>query len=296
MATRALDAAATPARRTSCPVRRSRGRARRRRRRRRRDRRCRAHRGNPRRGAVAGHRDGRPGDPVSAGRARRTFVVNLFGTNDKLALNLRSCWQGPWSLPRPSACWLDAAGRGASWALAAVAVVLGLAALQEPLVTPLFAVLTPVIGFAVSDAGAASAARHDPCACRPRRLRPRAATRRATTSKTVPSPQMPDWDRRRFLITSGSIAVALGRRGRARPGAADPPAESCRPRPSPCSCRSPAAPAAAAAARRVTQRARHHPDRHAEQPLLPHRHRARRSARGRLDLEAHASRAWSTAS
>jgi DMSO/TMAO reductase YedYZ molybdopterin-dependent catalytic subunit len=134
----------------------------------------------------------------------KDFVVNLFGTNDKLALNILILL----------VAILIAAGIGvlgrrnwtaATVGLGVVAVVLAFAALQEPLVAPIFAVLTPAISFAVSVQVLQRLLRIiDP----PSLVAPAPAGPGTPRPAKRPVAEMPDWSRRNFLITSGSIAVA----------------------------------------------------------------------------------------
>jgi DMSO/TMAO reductase YedYZ molybdopterin-dependent catalytic subunit len=136
----------------------------------------------------------------------KDLVVSLFGTNDKLALNTIVLLvaivlaAGIGALGRRR--WIWAVG-----ALAVLGVVLACAALTEPLTSPLFAALTPLIAFAVSRQTLRSLlSLLEPAAPMPQ-LQP--------TARTA---EMPDWNRRRFLLTSGSVAVgslAIGLVGRA---------------------------------------------------------------------------------
>jgi DMSO/TMAO reductase YedYZ molybdopterin-dependent catalytic subunit len=133
----------------------------------------------------------------------KDLVVSLFGTSDKLALNTLlllvaiALAAGIGVLGRRRWVW-------AEWALAALGIVLAIAALTQPLTSPVFAVLTPVIAFAVSR----------------QTLRSLLALLGADPARTPPQgrvAQMPDWGRRRFLLASGSIAVgslAVGLVGR----------------------------------------------------------------------------------
>jgi len=213
MATRAIDAAATPARRTSSRS---------------------ADLAAALAGAVAGAAGiavaellagilgGAPSLVIAVGdlviryqpAGAKDVAVNLFGQNDKLALNLVVL---AGALVLAAAIGVVARRRWmwGIWALAAVAVVLGLAALQEPLVGPLFAILTPVVAFAVSMQVLRALLAMIPAPAQAASPGPAGAT---PATRRSPVAQMPDWDRRRFLITSGSIAaasVAVGVLGRA---------------------------------------------------------------------------------
>jgi DMSO/TMAO reductase YedYZ molybdopterin-dependent catalytic subunit len=146
----------------------------------------------------------------------KDVVVSIFGTNDKLALNTLvllvaiALAAGIGVLARRRGSWGE-------WALVALGVVLGYAAFTEPLVSPVFAVLTPLIAFAVSRQTLRSLLRLlTPAAALPAiPAGPARTPRRRDTTTAVA--EMPDWDRRRFLLTSGSIAVgslAIGVVGR----------------------------------------------------------------------------------
>jgi len=138
----------------------------------------------------------------------KDFVVNLFGTNDKLALNLLIV----------VVALLIAAGLGvvarsrpgvAAWAFGAFGFVGLIASLQQPLVDPILAVVTAAAATAVA-----------------------VQALRWLVGRTAPRPSvaaragsMPDWSRRAFLVRSGGLAVAslaLGAAGRrmleTRPG------------------------------------------------------------------------------
>jgi DMSO/TMAO reductase YedYZ molybdopterin-dependent catalytic subunit len=146
----------------------------------------------------------------------KDLVVSIFGTNDKLALNTLvlllglAVAAGIGVLARRRWSWGE-------WALVALGVVLGYAAFTEPLVSPIFAVLTPLIAFAVSRQTLRSLLRLlTPVTAMPPIPAGPARTPRRRDATNVLA-EMPDWDRRRFLLTSGSIAVgslAIGVVGR----------------------------------------------------------------------------------
>ncbi len=134
----------------------------------------------------------------------KDLVANLFGTNDKLALNLLIV----------VVALLVAGGLGiaarrrldlASGAFAAFGIVAAVAALQQPLVEPVLAIATALVATLASIRALSwLIALTRPGA----ELLPRAGGRA----------EMPDWDRRRFLVRTGGLAVgslavaAAGRR------------------------------------------------------------------------------------
>ena len=146
----------------------------------------------------------------------KDVVVGLFGTNDKLALEVLIV----------AVALLIGAGLGllarrrfalAAGAFAAFGVVGFLAALGDPLVVPEIAIVSAAVSVGAGlfvlgwllDASAApapSAATTD----RSRRARPVAT--------------MPDWSRRSFLIRAGGVGVAAVVAGLRRPAAARAPA------------------------------------------------------------------------
>lgn len=134
----------------------------------------------------------------------KDVVVSLFGTNDKLALNVLIV----------VVALVIAAGVGiaasrdigrATWAFGAFGLVALVAALREPLIAPVLSIITTVVAvaaglgalrFLIERLGAEvaptrAAARSTPGAARSTR-----GGRRA----------MPDWDRRGFLVRSGALA------------------------------------------------------------------------------------------
>jgi DMSO/TMAO reductase YedYZ molybdopterin-dependent catalytic subunit len=133
-------------------------------------------------------------------------VVSLFGTNDKLALNVLIVMV---ALGLAGSIGVVARRRWdvAVIALSAVAVALAIAALTEPLASPVLAILSPVVALGLAIRILRSLLR----LIAPMPLATASALRGAETAV------MPDWNRRRFLLTSGSIAVgslALGAVGR----------------------------------------------------------------------------------
>ena len=135
----------------------------------------------------------------------KDIAVELFGTNDKLALNVLIV-----ILAVGIAAAIGVLGRrrwnAAVVAFTGVAVVLAIAALSAPLVSLPFAIGIPVIALAVALRVLRSLLGMIP-----------ASSPVATPVAGKPVAEMPDWDRRRFLLTSGSLAVgslAVGALGR----------------------------------------------------------------------------------
>ena len=147
----------------------------------------------------------------------KELIVELFGTNNKLALNL-----GIVLTSILLAGLLGVAGRR-SWRVPLIgfgmAAAVGLlAALSRPLVEPLWALVTVVAAIS----GALLALR-----LMLSTTRPAWAAGPAASGGRAPSDEMPDWDRRRFLQIGGGLAVGaivLGAVGRNllvnRPGGA----------------------------------------------------------------------------
>jgi len=135
----------------------------------------------------------------------KDIAVDLFGTNDKLALNILIL-----VVAVGLAGLIGVMGRrrwiAAQGALVGLAVFLALAALSAPLVTPILAILSTAIALAVAV----------------RTLKALLAIVPPMPADEMPSAaavvaQMPNWERRRFLLTSGSLAVgsiAIGAVGR----------------------------------------------------------------------------------
>jgi len=146
----------------------------------------------------------------------KDFVTSLFGTNDKLALNILilvvaiAIAAGIGILGRRRWDW-------AVWALVGLAAVLGFAALQQPLTSPVFAIVTPLVSFLVSMETLRWLLRMTPAVGAATATDTSASTADAAASgrgvpirrrdKLPKVAEMPDWNRRRFLLTSGSVAV-----------------------------------------------------------------------------------------
>jgi DMSO/TMAO reductase YedYZ molybdopterin-dependent catalytic subunit len=139
----------------------------------------------------------------------KDVVVSLFGTNDKLALNILIVIV---ALVIAAAVGIAASrdlGR-ATWAFGGFGIVALLAALREPLISPELSVVTTVVAVA---AGLFSlrfllGQLAPPVAVPASELR-RPAPRRA--------PAMPDWDRRGFLLRGAALAggaIVAGGAGR----------------------------------------------------------------------------------
>src|SRR3954453_3267898 len=142
----------------------------------------------------------------------KDLVVSLFGTNDKLAVNLLILVGGLF------AGGLVGIGARRSWNVAVAAwLVAGAvtvwAAIQDPLITPTVAVLTVALALGISLyvlrklllIGAEPA-------CGAARKRLGAASTGTVASQPSPGSGMPEAaqrpDRRRFLIMTGGVAVA----------------------------------------------------------------------------------------
>jgi DMSO/TMAO reductase YedYZ molybdopterin-dependent catalytic subunit len=147
----------------------------------------------------------------------KDFFVGLFGTNDKLALNVL--------VVIAALIVAMAAGVLASrrfWSGGAVVIALGIvgfiAALPDTATSPLLAAasagLAVVAGLVTLAALLRLGPAHDPMV---EASAGRAAPPRSASSATAVTTPMPDWDRRRFLIASAGTlvgAVAVGRYGR----------------------------------------------------------------------------------
>jgi DMSO/TMAO reductase YedYZ molybdopterin-dependent catalytic subunit len=136
----------------------------------------------------------------------KEFVVELFGENDKLALNV-----GIVITAIAIAGLLGVAGRR-NWLVPvagfAIAGFVGLgAALTRPLIDPVLAVIT--VGLVI--AAALGALRLMLRATGPAWAKPEPAPTAAPApgggTPTAAGPVMPDWDRRRFLQVGGGVAV-----------------------------------------------------------------------------------------
>ncbi len=142
----------------------------------------------------------------------KDVAVSLFGTNDKLALNL-AVLAGAMAVAGALGLVARRRWRRGVAGFVAIGLVVLYAALREPLIEPILAMAT--IGVAL--AASLLALRLLLLPTRPAWSRPSPAlasdprTRRDDGS-------MPDWDRRSFLIRSGTVAVAslaVGAVGRA---------------------------------------------------------------------------------
>jgi DMSO/TMAO reductase YedYZ molybdopterin-dependent catalytic subunit len=149
----------------------------------------------------------------------KDVVVGLFGTNDKAALDLLVLVG---ALAIAAALGMVGRRRPVTAALGVVALggLVAFAALREPLVDPLLAVVAPALGtlVALGVLGLLLGALEP--------LAPRAgegadpgrpATRPLVGQPALPTRPMPDWDRRRFLRLGATVAVgsvALGALGR----------------------------------------------------------------------------------
>jgi len=132
----------------------------------------------------------------------KELIVELFGTNNKLALNA-----GILITAILIAGLLGTAGRR-SWTVPligfGIAGAFGLyASLTRPLVEPLFAVFTVVVAILV----ALGALRLMLSATRPAWADAPEPTPTSTDPTASPAESMPDWDRRRFLQVGGGVAV-----------------------------------------------------------------------------------------
>ena len=160
----------------------------------------------------------------------KDVVVSLFGTNDKLALNILIVVV---ALAIAGAVGIAASreiGRG-QWAFAAFGVVALVAALREPLIVPVLAVITTALAVG---AGLVSLwALLGLVADRP--PSPQASDARRASARAAAA--MPDWDRRGFLLRSAALAggaIVAGGAGRYlldRRASAEPSAGVTIPRP-----------------------------------------------------------------
>ena len=220
----------------------------------------------------------------------KDVVVALFGTNDKLAFEVVIV----------AVALVIGAGLGVlarrSFAVAAAIFaafgVLGfLASLNDPLGEPgIVAVVGGDLGRR-RGVGPRLAARARPAA------RPHGIRRSASTSSAAATPaSMPDWSRRSFMIRAGA-RDRWRRRGRASPAGSllerqrVAPAGAARP------SRRPRCPSSRSTPTQdlATVDPGPDPDRHAQRPLLPDRHRAADAQRRHRDLERCGSTGWSTA-
>ena len=129
----------------------------------------------------------------------KDVVVSLFGTNDKLALNVFIVLV---ALVIAAAVGIAASrdlGR-ATWAFGAFGLVALVAALREPLIAPVLSVVTTVV--AVAAGLWALRVMLELLGTGPGM----AVTPGAALSTPGARPAMPDWDRRSFLVRSGALA------------------------------------------------------------------------------------------
>ena len=146
----------------------------------------------------------------------KDVVVSLFGTNDKLALNVlilvvALAIGGLLGLVARSSFGRAAAG------FIAFGVVALFASLRLGTFSPPLSVVT--VGVAVGAALVTLRTLVDLAAGRQRAdaRSQTAPTDRSSVPGSSAGATMPDWDRRRFLVTSGSIAVGAVAVGRGRP-------------------------------------------------------------------------------
>ena len=175
---------------------------------------------------VAGLISGAPSLVVSVGSlvislqppGAKDFFVSLFGTNDKLALNVLIVIV---ALAAASAAGVLARSR--MWLGGGIFVVGGviglIGALADPLASAPLAVINATVAVAAGLITLSMLLRIGPAEA------PigRAGSRGAATAKAIAS--MPDWDRRRFLIASAGTlvgAAVVGRYGRGAPRCAAP--------------------------------------------------------------------------
>ena len=142
----------------------------------------------------------------------KDVAVSLFGTNDKLALNL-AVLAGALAVAGALGLIARRRWRQGVAGFVAIGLVVLYAALREPLIEPILAMAT--IGVAL--AASLLALRLLLLPTRPAWSRPSRTV--ATDPRARPDDgSMPDWDRRSFLIRSGTVAVAslaIGAVGRA---------------------------------------------------------------------------------
>ena len=137
----------------------------------------------------------------------KNIAVDLFGVNDKLVLTVvivlvaLAMAAGIGVIGRRS--WRAALG-----GFAVLAALLGVATLTEPLVPPVLAVLALVLALVVAVRVLRMLlAMLEPVAAAPGLSRAPATAVSVSTARPPRTAQMPDWNRRRFLLTSGSFAV-----------------------------------------------------------------------------------------
>ena len=142
----------------------------------------------------------------------KDVAVSLFGTNDKLALNL-AVLAGAMAVAGLLGIVARRRWRRGVAGFLAIGLVVLYAALREPLIEPVLAMVTIGAALGVS----LGALRLLLLPTRPAWSRPLSATPTGP-SRRAGGGSMPDWDRRSFLIRSGTVAVAsvaVGAVGRA---------------------------------------------------------------------------------
>ena len=218
----------------------------------------------------------------------KDVVVALFGTNDKLALELFIV----------AVALLIGAGLGV---LAGRRFALGAAGFAafgvDRLPRRRSAIRSPTRRMVAVAAAVSVGAGLWILDWLPRTARSRPAARRRARPRPAPLAEMPDWSRRSFLVRAGGVGVG-GRRRRASAGRAL--LERQRFAPAGAGRRAAAAGRDRAAARRPSADlsptiAGPDPDRHAQRPLLPDRHRAPHPDRRAPTAGRCGSTAWSIA-
>ena len=143
----------------------------------------------------------------------KDLFVSLFGTNDKLALNILIV-----AVALVVAAAAGVLARRKMWLGGAIVVVFGvvglIAGLRDPLITPALAVLNATLAIVVGIIALVTLVQMGPQVVRARAAA-RGSAQRGKTSAAIAA--MPDWDRRRFLIASAGTlvgAAVVGRLGR----------------------------------------------------------------------------------
>jgi len=143
----------------------------------------------------------------------KDLFVSLFGTNDKLALNILIV-----AVALVVAAAAGVLARRKMWLGGAIVVVFGvvglIAGLRDPLITPALAVLNATLAIVVGIIALVTLVQMGPQVVRARAAA-RGSAPRGKTSAAIAS--MPDWDRRKFLIASAGTlvgAAVVGRLGR----------------------------------------------------------------------------------
>lgn len=132
----------------------------------------------------------------------KDLVVDLFGTNDKLAVNI-----GIVAAALAIAALVGMAAR-VQWRKGVLGFVIAgavalFASLREPLVAPVLAVVTPILAVAAS----LWVLRYLLLAAGPAWVPGGPLGARAAPARTAPGGTMPDWQRRSFLIRGGGVAA-----------------------------------------------------------------------------------------